>query len=93
MRHLAAAIAAVTVVVAEPSADPCTPAAAAVLDGLAVSFVTATTTMTCRGVTGGRSHFLFRVGKVSGALTVSVYRGCDIQNKNEPRPVFFFFFC
>jgi hypothetical protein len=48
MRHLAA--------------DPRTPAAAAVLDDLAVSFkfATATTTMTCRGVTGGHSRFLFR---------------------------------
>ena len=45
---------------------------AAVLDDLAVGFVTATITMQLRGCERGRSRFLFVGGTVSGALTGSV---------------------
>ena len=89
----------VTVAAAEPSADPRTPAAAAVLDDLAVGFkfATATTTMICRGVTGGRSRSLFHDWNGFGGPHRQYYRddngcGCDIKNKNksQSRPVFFF---
>ena len=86
MRHPAAAIASVTVAVAEPSADPRTPAAAAVLDDLAVGFATATT-INLRVCDRGLFPVSFSmVGTVSGALTRQCYRdsngrGCDIKKK------------
>jgi hypothetical protein len=84
------------VAVAEPSADHRTPAAAAVLDDLAVGFATATT-INLRGCDRGLFPFPFSWleqfrGPSSGSVTVTITGAVEISKKNNQVQTCFFFF-